>query len=310
MIKTSCRKAFTDTLTLLAKENKDIFAVTTDASGSVTLGGFSKEFPMQFADMGIAEQNSVAVSAGLSLTGFNVFVCGPACFMTARAYEQIKVDVGYNHTNVKLIGVSGGLSYGPLGGTHTTLHDLAGLRALPNIVTLLPADGEQTRVLTEYLATYNGPAYMRMGRGDVPAVYESGEIFEVGKAKKLREGTDLTIIAAGETVWHAVQAADKLALKGIKARVLDFFSIRPCDSEAVLAAASETGRILVVEEHSVNGGLGSLVSELVVQNCPVPVKLLGLPDAEIIVGESSQLFAHYGIDADGIIMAATELLKK
>lgn len=304
----ACRKAFTEELLSLAKEDASIYAVTTDASGSVTLGDFAKELPGQFVEMGIAEQNAVACGAGLSLTGLNVFVCGPACFLSARSFEQVKVDVAYNHTNVKLIGVSGGLSYGPLGTTHTTLHDIAQMRALPGLTVLLPADAAQTRALTKDLVRFEGPAYVRMGRGAVPDVYAPDETFEIGKAKHLYEGDELTVIACGETVYHAKQAVERLRAEGRSVALLDLFTLKPLDEQAILDAARKTGKLLTVEEHIVNGGLGAAAAQLLAEHNPVPMRILGLPDEEIVAGESTELFPRYGIDSNGIYEAAKKLL--
>lgn len=306
----ACRSCFTETLLELAKQDKDIFAVTTDASGSVTLGDFAKALPEQFVEMGIAEQDSVGVSSGLALSGKKVFCCGPACFLAARSFEQVKIDVAYNHTNVKVIGVSGGLSYGPLGATHTTLHDIASMRALPDIMVVLPADGAQTVALTKQLAAYDGPAYVRMGRGAVPDLYTGEESFTLGKAHQIREGSDLTLIACGEMVYYAAEAGKMLEAQGIHARILDMHTVKPLDQEAVLAAAKDTGLIVTVEEHMVHGGLGSAVAELLSDKNPIPVKIMGLPDENIIAGTSTELFAYYHIDAQGIFDAANEMLKK
>lgn len=308
--KGSCRKAFTETLNALAYDHKELNAVTTDARGSVTLEKFAQEHPGQFVEMGIAEQDAVSVSAGMAMTGKNVFVCGPACFLTTRSLEQVKVDVAYNKTNVKVVGVSGGLSYGPLGATHTTVTDIAQIRCIFNMTVLLPCDAAQTESLTRSLAEFEGPAYMRMGRGDVYDVYEKGASFTIGKANQLRDGSDLTIIACGEMVWHALQAAETLAAQGIRARVLDMFTVKPLDREAVLRAARETRRILTVEEHSVYGGLGSAVAEVLIQENPVPMKIMGLPDEDIILGNSGDLFKYYGLDGDGICKGALELLSR
>lgn len=304
MAKTSCRKAICAKILEHARQDKSIFAVCTDSRGSVTIGAMAEELPGQFVEAGIAEQNAVAVSAGMALTGKKVFVCGPACFLAARAYEQVKVDVAYNCTDVKIIGVSAGVSYGPLGCTHTSLHDFASMRALPNIEVLAPADGVQARALADYLAAHKGPAYVRMGRGDVESVYEEGECFTVGRAKTVCEGGDVTIIACGEMVYYAKQAAALLTAKNIHARVLDMFCLKPADESAVIRAARETGAIVTVEEHSVNGGLGELVSHIVCRECPVPVHILGFPDEECLVGKSGDLFRHYGLTAENIAAQA------
>ncbi len=308
MAKVSCRKAFTTTLEKLAERDSSLFVVTADSRGSATAGGFAQRFPEQFVEVGIAEQNAVAIAAGLASVGKKVFVTGPACFLAARSYEQVKVDVTYNGSNVKVVGVSAGVSYGPLGGTHTSLHDFAGFRALPNFEIFAPCDSVQTRALTEYLAQSDLPAYMRTGRGDVEAVYNESETFNIHKAKVVRRGDDLTLIACGETVWHAKQAAEQLASDSVSIRVLDMFCLKPADEEAIVQAARETGAIITIEEHSVHGGLGELVCGVTARNCPVPVRTLGFPDAEYKVGRSSELFEYYGLDAAGIAVAAREML--
>jgi len=297
-----CRKAFTDTLLSLAKQDKDIIAVSTDARGSVTLTDFAAELPAQFVEMGIAEQNAVGVSAGLASTGKKVFVCGPACFYVARALEQVKVDVAYSGYNVTILGVSGGVSYGALGATHHSLHDIAVLRTFPGMHIVLPCDIFQTEKLVRTLLTHDHPVYIRVGRNAVPNVYEGLDCpFEIGKANQLMDGNSLTIIGTGETVWHCLEAGKQLAAKGIRARVLDMHTIKPFDTQAVLKAAAETGRILTIEEHSVFGGLGAAVSEVVVQHKPVPVKLVGIPDENVVTGTSGQIFHYYKLDAEGIV---------
>lgn len=309
-MKVSCRKAFTETLLLHAREDQNILVLATDSSGSVTLGAYIKELPEQYIELGIAEQNAVAVGAGLATDGKNVFVCGPACFLAARAFEQLKLDVAYNKSNVKVIGVSSGVSYGPLGGTHTSLHDFAGARALPNLHIYVPSDAEQARFITSHLCRAEEPAYMRMGRGDVEAVYEDGATFEIGKAKTVCEGSDVTIIACGEMVYPAKLAVEQLKEAGVSARLLDMFCLKPFDEEAIVLAAKETGAILTVEEHSFNGGLGELVAHTAVEHCPVPMKIMGFPDEEVLVGKSAELFRHYGFTPENIRDNAIKLLER
>lgn len=305
----ACRKSFTDTLLELARADKDIIAVTTDARGSVTLGDFAKELPEQFVECGIAEQNAVGISAGLAHSGKKVFVCGPACFYVARSLEQVKVDLAYSQNNVKILGVSGGVAYGALGATHHSLHDIAVMRTFPGMNIVLPCDARQTRKLVKLLVDYPEPVYVRVGRAAVPDVYVNDDFeFTLGKANVLLEGNDLTIIGTGETVYHAYQAGLKLHDEGVGARVLDMSSLKPYDKEAILKAASETGRILTVEEHSQFGGLGGIVTETL-SEYPVPVKILGIPDENVVHGTSSEIFAHYGLDAEGIYRAALEFLK-
>ena len=300
----ACRKSFTDTLLALAKQDKDIIAVTTDARGSVTLGDFAKELPGQFVECGIAEQDAIGISAGLASCGKKVFCCGPACFYVARSLEQVKVDIAYSGNPVTVLGVSGGVAYGALGATHHSLHDVAVLRTFPGMNVILPCDARQTAKVVKMLVDHPAPTYVRVGRAAVPDVYENDDFeFRLGKANTLAEGDDLAIIAAGETVYHALQASRSLEKKGIHARVLDLSSIKPFDAEAVRKAAAETGRIITVEEHSIYGGLGALVTECLSEH-PVPVKILGIPDENVIHATSPEIFAYYGIDAAGIEKAA------
>ena len=309
MAKVSLRKAFTSTMEALATENESLYMVCTDSRGSVTSVDFAIQYPDRFIEAGIAEQNAVGIAAGLASTGKNVFVAGPACFLSARSYEQVKTDVAYNCFNVKIVGVSAGVSYGPLGGTHTSLHDFAGMRALPNMEVFVPSDHSVTAFITEYLSKKHGPAYMRTGRGDVDAVYDENESFDIHKAKPVCDGNDATIIACGEMVYPAKMAAQKLAAEGISARVLDMFCLKPVDKEAIIKAARETGAIVTVEEHSIYGGLGELVCGVVAQNCPVPVKIMGFPDEEYKIGSSAELFDYYGFTPDGIANEVKRLVK-
>ena len=306
----ACRKSFTETLLALAKTDKQIVAVTTDARGSVTLSDFAKELPKQFVECGIAEQNAVGIAAGLAHSGMKTFVCGPARFYVARSLEQVKVDVAYSENPVKILGVSGGVAYGALGATHHSLHDMAALRCFPGMNICLPPDGRSTEKLVRFLVDYPHPVYVRVGRAAVPDVYENDDFtFEIGKANMLLQGTDLTIIGAGETVWHCLQAGRQLAAQGISARVLDMSWIKPCDEEAVLKAAAETGRIITVEEHSRCGGLGAMVCELLSEH-PVPVRIIGIPDENAVHGTNKEIFHHYGMDAEGIVKSALDFLNK
>lgn len=306
----ACRKSFTDTLLELAKKDKDIIAVTTDARGSVTLGDYAKELPQQFVEVGIAEQDAVGISAGLAHSGKKVFVCGPACFYVARSLEQVKVDVAYSRNPVKILGVSGGVAYGALGATHHSLHDIAVLRTFPGMNICLPCDARQTRKLVEFLVDFPEPCYVRVGRAAVPDVYEDDNFdFQLGKANMLLDGSDLTIIGAGETVYHAYEAGKQLKEQGISARVLDLSWIKPFDKEAVLKAARDTKRIITVEEHSIFGGLGAMITETLSEN-PVPVRIIGIPDENAVHGTNKEIFHHYGMDAEGIVKAAIDFLKK
>ena len=305
----ACRKSFTDELLALAKQDKDIIAVTSDARGSVTLGDFANELPGQFVECGIAEQDAVGISAGLAHSGKKVFACGPACFYVARSLEQVKVDMAYSQNPVTILGVSGGIAYGALGATHHSLHDIAVLRTFPGMTIFIPADGQQTKMLVRQLVDYKLPAYVRVGRAAVPEVYpETKTDFEIGKAIQLHDGDDLTIIACGEPVWHALEAAKRLENDGIQARVIDMsLAIKPCDREAVVNAARETGRIITVEDHSRYGGLGGMVAEIVAEEMPgTEMTILGIPDENAVHGTDKEIRHYYGLDADGIYDAAKE----
>ncbi len=295
----AARAAFTRALAALAREDKTIFAVATDSRGSVTLGDFAREMPEQFVECGIAEQNAVGISAGLASAGLRPFTCGPAGFLSLRAAEQVKVDLGYSGLNVKIIGVSGGVSYGALGATHHATQDIALMRAVPGIEIFLPSDGAQTAALTRYLARSNVPAYVRMGRGAVPAIYEDDAPFTPGKANRLKTGANAAIIACGEMVYPSLLAADILAGRGVSASVYDMHTLRPLDCEAILEAAG-TGLVATVEEHSVHGGLGGAVAEFLSQNRPTRMLIMGLPDDKIYNGTSAEVFLHYGLTPEGI----------
>ena len=300
---------FTDTLLELAKQDRDIVAVTTDARGSVTLNSFARDLPMQFVELGIAEQNAIGVGSGLASAGKKTFVCGPACFYTARSLEQVKIDVAYSANPVKILGVSGGVSYGALGFSHHSLHDIAALRTFPGIQIVLPCDIYQTKKLVQELVNYPYPVYIRVGRNAVPNVYENENVeFKIGKANLLLEGNDLSIIGTGETVYHCLQAGKELQSQGIMARVIDMHTLKPIDRNIVEKAARETKGIVTVEEHSIFGGLGGAVAEIVTQAHPIPMRILGIPDEYVVHGTPLQVFKHYGIDSKGIFDVASNLI--
>ena len=302
----AARRAITETLLKLAREDKTIFALATDSSGSVTLNDFVRELPGQFVECGIAEQDAVGIAAGLAASGLKPFVCGPASFYATRAAEQVKVDVAYSHMNVKVLGVSGGVSYGALGGTHHAVQDVAFMRAVPGLQVILPADANSAAALTRALVASPEPAYIRVGRGDVEDIYPENVQVEIGKAITAHEGTDAAIIACGEMVCPSLKAAELLAKDGMNVRVVDMHTIKPLDVEAVLAAA-QTGKLVTVEEHSVRGGLGGAVAEVVCQAHPVKMRILGLPDETLFSGTNKEVFQHYGLTAEGIAAAVKAL---
>jgi len=297
------RMAFTRTLLELARHDQQLFALATDSRGSVTLGDFASELPDQFVECGIAEQDAVGIAAGLANAGIRPFVCGPACFFSLRAAEQVKADIAYSHQNVKVIGVSGGVSYGALGATHHATQDIALMRAIPGIEIFLPCDGAQMVELAKYLAQSDEPAYVRMGRGAVPIVYEgeeSGRVpFTPGKANKLASGNDAAIIACGEMVYPSLEAAKLLKVEHVHVSVYDMHTLRPLDEAAILEAAG-TGFVMTAEEHNVHGGLGAAVAEVLCQQRPTRMKILGLPDETLFNGSGAEVFGHYGLTAEGI----------
>lgn len=301
MNKIANRQVINDVLIREAQTNEHIMVLTSDSKGSAKLGEFSSTYPDQFVEVGIAEQNIVGVSAGLASCGMIPFVASPACFLSMRSVEQVKVDVAYSNTNVKLIGISGGISYGALGMSHHSVQDIAVMRAIPNLTVILPADRFETEKMVEQLIERQGPTYVRVGRNPVEDVYEDLSFdFEIGKANTIHEGSSATIIACGETVRIALDAALQLSQKGIETRVLNMHTLKPLDEAAIIAAAEETGFIVTVEEHSIYGGLGAGVSEVVVQNKPVHVKVIGIPDEPAIAGGTKEVFKHYGITAEAI----------
>ncbi|WP_320128883.1 transketolase C-terminal domain-containing protein [uncultured Sphaerochaeta sp.] len=309
----SNRESFSATLLELAKENPAILAVSSDARGSCSLNTFVQELPDQFVEAGIAEQDEMGIAAGLAAVGKHPYVCAPACFLSTRALEQIKIDVAYSHQNVKIFGVSGGVSYGALGASHHSLHDIATLRCFPDLSVIIPSDAVQTEAMLKVIEKMDQAVYIRVGREAIPIIYDesvSCAPFVYGKANTLREGTDVTIIACGELVYHALEVADSLLQEGLFVRVLDMATLKPFDQEAVEKAARETGAILTVEEHSINGGLGATVSQIVCGSHLVPVINLAFPDEYLVAGDSQDLFKHYGLDETGIKAAVIQLLKR
>ena len=304
------RQAICNTLLARAAQDKDIVVLCSDSRGSASLSRFADTFPDQFVEVGIAEQDLVSIAAGLARCGKKAFAASPACVLSTRSYEQAKVDCAYSNTNVTLIGISGGVSYGALGMSHHSAQDIAAMSALPNMRVYLPSDRFQTAKLVEALLQDEKPAYLRVGRNAVEDVYtEDACPFAMDKATWLREGEDVAIIACGEMVRPALDAAEALAAEGITATVLDMYCVKPLDKEAVLRAAQKAKAVLTVEEHAPYGGLGSMVAQVVAENCPRKVKNLTLPDAPVITGTSKEVFAYYGLDAAGIAAAARELVR-
>lgn len=302
-----CRKAFAETLLELAREDPRTVTVCNDSVGSSNLKEFATRYPDRLINVGIAEQVMVGVGAGLANGGRIPYVCAASPFLTGRALEQVKADIAYSRTNVKLCGMSPGFAYGQLGPTHHSVEDLAWLRTLPEMTVLVPADPAETREALVWAHHYDGPVFIRIGRTPVPDV-EPHIPFRAGRAAELRSGTDLTIVCAGTTVPTALAAADKLSSQGVTARVLNFSTVKPLDEAALVSAAQETGRIITIEEHNVHGGLGSAVAETIVARHPVPMRMLGVADEFTPTGSASFLAEYFGLTADGVCHAANDLL--
>ncbi len=303
------RQAICEVLMEKVKEDKDIVVLCSDSRGSASLKPFAEAYPEQFVEVGIAEQNLVSISAGLAKCGKKPFAASPACFLSTRSYEQAKVDCAYSNTNVTLIGISGGISYGALGMSHHSAQDIAAMSAIPNMRVYLPSDRFQTAKLIEALLEDEKPAYLRVGRNAVEDIYSEEECpFEMDKATVLSEGNDVAIIACGEMVKPAVDAAAALKEQGIGASVLDMYCVKPLDKEAIKKAVQNAKVVVTAEEHAPFGGLGSMVSQVVSAECPRRVINLALPDAPVITGESKEVFDYYGLNAEGIVKAVKENL--
>ncbi len=300
---------FADTLLALASEDRDVLVVTSDSRGSGKLTRYGETLPEQIVELGIAEQNVIGISAGLASAGKKVFAASPACFITARSFEQIKNDVAYSDQPVKIIGISAGVSYGALGATHHSLHDIAALRAVHNITIIAPADNFETRETIKAICAAPHPVYVRLGKAAIPHVHADGDTFTIGVASLIRDGRDLTFIACGETVPVAVAAAQLLAAEGCTCRVLSMHTLKPLDEGAILRAAEETGAIITVEEHSVFGGLGEACAAVLLQaGKALPFRIIGFPDEHMVSGSQKEIFNHYGISPDGLAGTARQLL--
>ena len=305
---------FSKTIMELAEQDRDILVVTGDSRGSGRVTQFGEKFPEQIVEIGIAEQNLVGVSAGLASYKKKVFAVSPACFLTTRALEQIKNDVAYSDHPVKLIGISAGVSYGSLGTTHHSLHDFAALQAINNIDIVAPADNFETAQAIQASVHHPRPIYIRFGKKTMPNLHAPGTNFEIGKAIQLTPKSDhydVAFIATGETVAPTYLASQALAEKGITCSVLSLHSIRPFDEEAVLHSAVNSKVVITVEEHSVNGGLGSRIASFLMQaGIFRPLRIVGIPDEHIVTGSQSEIFSHYGISPHGLSQTTLHLLEK
>lgn len=304
------RTAFINTLFELATQDPRIMLVVGDLGFGVVTR-FQQQLPQQFLNAGIAEQNMAGVAAGMALSGKIVFVYSIANFPTLRCLEQLRNDICYHHANVKIVAVGAGMAYGSLGISHHATEDLAITRALPNLTVVAPGDPIETRLAVQALAALDGPAYMRIGRADEPEIYDTPPPFALGRAILVRPGNQITLIATGNQLLDTLRVADVLALDGIDARVLSMHTIKPLDTEAVLAAAAETDAIFTIEEHSIIGGLGSAVAEVLLESelRPRIFKRIGLNGMfSSLTGDHPYLRAHYGLDVAGILQTVRSVL--
>ena len=304
------RDAYGETLARLGEENGDIVVLDADLSGSTKTGVFAKKFPERFFNMGIAEANMVGTAAGLAAVGKIPFVSTFAIFAAGRAWEQIRQSVAYPKANVKIVPTHGGVTVGEDGGSHQSVEDIAIMRAIPNMTVIVPADAEETKGAVAAAAAFKGPVYIRLGRNKVPRVFDEGHAFQIGKGCEIVAGTDLTFVTTGLMTAQAVQAAALLAPEGISARVIHIGTVKPLDKELVLKAARETGAIVTAEEHSIIGGLGSAVSELLAECQPTPLVRVGIRDRFGTSGKAEELLKYFGLMPDDLVEAARGVLAR
>ena len=309
--KIATRAAYGKSLVEFAEQYPELVVLEADLSSATKTDGFAKAYPERFFNMGIAEADMMGFAAGLAACGKKPFANSFAMFTAGRAWEQVRNSIAYPHLNVKCVGSHGGLSVGEDGATHQCVEDLALMSAIPGMTVVNPCDGNEMRLAVKALLDYEGPAYLRLGRMAVETVTDSvpGYEFALGRAAKLREGSDVTICATGLMVQLALSAADMLAEKGLSARVLDFHTIKPLDTEAVIAAARETGCIVTSEEHSVTGGLGSAIAACTAESCPVPVVRHGVNDEFGRSGKALEVLAHYGLTAEALAGRALDAIR-
>ena len=308
VIKQATRDAYGQALAELGAVNSDVIVMDADLAAATKTGVFKKAFPDRFIDTGIAEGNMMSIAAGIATTGKIVFASSFAMFAAGRAFEQVRNSIGYPHLNVKIGATHGGISVGEDGATHQCNEDLALMRTIPGMVVINPADGIESKKAVFAAAEWDGPVYMRFGRLALPMVTNEDTPFVIGKANTLRDGTDVTLIATGLMVSEALVAAEQLEAEGISARVLNMATIKPIDKDAILAAAADTGCIVTAEEHSVIGGLGSAVSEVICESTLVPVLRVGVEDVFGRSGPATELLKLYGLTADNIVAKAKDAI--
>lgn len=308
--KKATRYGFGEALVALGERDPKIYALGADTAASVTVSMFQSKFPERFANVGVAEQNMLGIAAGLAVAGWTPFACTYAVFAAGRPWEQIRTTICYSNLNVKIGGSHAGVMVGPDGATHQALEDIAIMRCLPHMNVLVPCDVIETRAATIAAAAVNGPVYIRFGRENVPTITKEDEPFEFGKARAMRRGTDVAILACGTMVYEALVAAELLEKKGISAAVLNVHTIKPIDENAIAALARTCGAVVTAEEHQIFGGFGSAVAEVLVKHAPVPVEMVAVKDTFGESGNPSELMAHYHLKDIDIVAAAERVLKR
>lgn len=304
------RDAYGEALAALGAVNEDIVVLDADLSGSTKTSTFKKVFPDRHFNVGIAEQNLMGVAAGLAACGKIPFASTFAVFATGRAFDQIRSSICYPKMNVKIAATHAGITVGEDGATHQANEDVAIMRSLPNMSVIVPADAAETKAVITWASQYKGPVYIRLGRSKVPELFDDSYTFTYGKAKTLRTGSDVSIIAMGIMTDKALQAAEILAKEGIEAEVLNMSTVKPIDADAVIAAAKTCGAVVTCEEHSIIGGLGSAVAEVLVEHCPVPAQRVGLMDTFGESGTPDALLEKYGLTVDHIVVAAKQVIAR
>lgn len=302
------RDGFGEALVELGRTNKDVVVLSADLTDSTRAAWFKKQFPERFFGLGVAEQDMMGTAAGFALEGKIPFACTFGVFASGRAWDQIRISVAYMDLNVKIAGTHGGVSVGPDGATHQALEEIALMRILPNMTVVVPCDAIEAKKATLEAAKIRGPVYLRLGRSAIPVITKEDGHFKIGKAATLREGHDLSIFACGQMVHEAISACDALEKEGIRARLVNMHTPKPIDKDSIIKACSETGAIVTVEEHTVLGGFGSAIAEVVVQSNPVPMRMVGVRDKFGLSGEPDELFEYFGLKAEDIVKAAKEVL--
>ncbi len=308
--KKDTRSGFGAGLHEAGKADERIMALAADLVGSVKMDDFARDFPERYVECGIAEANMVGVAAGLAITGKIPFIGSFAEFISGRVYDQVRQEVSYGNTNVKIASSHAGLTVGEDGATHQTMEDVALMRALPGMVVICPCDYNQTKAATLAAAKYEGPVYLRFGRPAVPNFTDADQTFEIGKAIVLNEGTDATVFATGHLVWEALQACEQLEQEGISLEVIDIATIKPLDEAAVVASARKTGAVVCAEEHNMAGGLGELVAGVLAAQAPTPMEYVNGGDRFGQTGTPAELMSKYGLSAEGIVAAVKRVLAR